>query len=55
MNGFIKYNSNNFRSIKLKNDYLGLQRFTIVDQILDVLDHNELSWSMGLSLTDQDQ
>jgi hypothetical protein len=54
-NGFINYNSSNFRSIKLKNDKLRLQRFQLVDENMDLLDLNGLSWNLTLSLTDKTQ
>lgn len=54
-NGFINYMSNNFRSIKLKSDRLNLQRLQLVDENLDKLNLNGLSWNMNLSLTDRNQ
>lgn len=54
-NGFISYTSDNFRSIKLKNDNLNLQRFQLMDENLDPLDLNGLSWNISLSLTDRKQ
>ena len=54
-NGFINYISENFRSIKLNNDRMGLQRLQLVDENLDSLDLNGLSWDLSLSLTDRKQ
>ena len=54
-NSFINYNSNSFRLIKLRNDNLGLQRFQLVDENLDLIDLNGLSWNLSLSLTDRKQ
>ncbi len=54
-NGFIHYTSDSFRSIKLKSDRLNLQRFQLIDENLDKLNLNGLSWNMNLSLTDRNQ
>lgn len=55
INNFIHYTSQNFRSIKLKNDQLNLQRFQLMDENMDPLNLNGLSWDLTLSLTDRNQ
>ena len=47
----INYSLQNFAHVKLSTSNIGLQRFTLVNEYNEILDLNNLDWSMTLLLT----